>query len=152
MNEKLLKISEVAEILKVSQMTIIRRCRDGSLPFIMVGTLRRIREIDLEYYVISQASRVIKPKAQEKQRPIYEGPPASECGFDTEDDEIARNMELYLQCEALKTIVEERKAKEDAIRATEQKELIVRQENGLKSYTGQFPSGFVPCHKKPDTI
>jgi len=152
MTEKLLKVSEVADILKVSQMTIIRRCRDGSLPFVMVGTLRRIREIDLEYFIISQASRVIKSKTPDKQTPVYDGPPASECGFETEEDEIVRKNKLYLQCEALKSIVAERKAREDAMKEAELQELKERQERGMKSYTGQFPSGFVSCPKKADEM
>lgn len=62
MSDRLLKVSEIADILKVSQMTVIRMCRDGRLPFIRVGNMRRIKEIDLEYYILNPNK---KPKAPE---------------------------------------------------------------------------------------
>ncbi|MDF2948537.1 MAG: Helix-turn-helix domain [Sedimentibacter sp.] len=79
MSDKLLKVSEVADILRVSQMTVIRKCRDGSLPFIRVGSMRRIKEADLEYYILNPNK---KPKASEPERPVYVGPPADQNGFD----------------------------------------------------------------------
>ncbi|MFL0245997.1 helix-turn-helix domain-containing protein [Candidatus Clostridium stratigraminis] len=129
----LLKVKEVADILKVSQMTVIRRCRDGSLPFIQVGNLRRIREIDLEYYLLSQSRSTHKTQVPE---PVYEGPPADECGF--EDDEEARQNELTEQCEKLGEMIEAEKAKKASEVKAPTPPVRITDEPG----TGLYPSGF----------
>lgn len=109
MSDRLLKVSEVADILRISQMTVIRKCRDGIIPFIMVGSMRRIREIDLEYYILTQSRNTQKPKATEPERPVYDGPPADECGF--EDDKVAWQKEMNELCENAKSKIDAIKAK-----------------------------------------
>lgn len=135
MSDRLLKVSEVAEILRVSQMTVIRKCREGLLPFIRVGTMRRIREVDLDYYILNPNK---KPKAPEPERPVYVGPPPELNGFYSEADEVARQKELTEQCAAAKPIAEAWKAKQ----AEEMKapEPFVSGFGGKS--TGLFPSGF----------
>lgn len=133
MDDKLLKVSEVADILRVSQMTVIRKCRDGSLPFIRVGSMRRIREIDLEYYILNPNK---KPKAPETERPVYDGPPAYLNGFDSEEDEIARRKALTEQCAKLGRMIETDRAK----KVVKVPEPPIRIGDGMG--TGLFPSGF----------
>lgn len=135
MSDRLLKVSEVADILRVSQMTVIRKCREGLLPFIRVGTMRRIREIDLEYYMLNPNR---KPKAPELERPVYVGLPADQCGFDNEADEEERQRKTKEQCEKLKVIVADREAKKAS--AVKAPELPIRITN--ERGTGLFPSGF----------
>lgn len=132
MSDKLLKVSEVADILRVSQMTVIRKCRDGSLPFIRVGSMRRIKEADLEYYILNPNKR---SKAPEPERPVYVGPPVDQNGFDSEADEQARQKELTEKCEELGRRLTAKKASTVIAPAP-----LIRITN--KPSTGMFPSGF----------
>jgi len=47
MKEKLLTVPETAKILKLSQITIYKRCKDGSLPASKIGASWRIRKTEL---------------------------------------------------------------------------------------------------------
>jgi excisionase family DNA binding protein len=104
MSDKLLRVNEVAEILRVSPMTILRWCNNGHLPCIKIGVSRRIRESDLDYILKSERGPQ-KLKVPEPE-PVYNGPSAEELGFDCEADEIARFQELHRLCEEAKPKIE----------------------------------------------
>jgi excisionase family DNA binding protein len=111
-NVKLLRVGEVAEILRVSPMTVIRWCDSGHLPCIKVGSSRRIRESDLDY--ILQSERGPQPRKEAEKRPVYIGPPAEECGFYCDSDEEARQKELKRLCEETKKQIESGKVSDFA--------------------------------------
>lgn len=46
--DKMLRVGEVAEILRVSSMMVIHWCDSGHLPCIKIGVSRRVRESDLD--------------------------------------------------------------------------------------------------------
>jgi excisionase family DNA binding protein len=50
----LLTVAEVAEMLRVSTMTVYRLIRSGEIPAVRIGRSYRIREPDLESYIESQ--------------------------------------------------------------------------------------------------
>lgn len=105
-SNRLLKISEVAERLRVSQMTVIRKCREGTIPYTMVGTMRRVREIDLDYYILVSSKNIEKRKP-EPERPVYTGPPPEQNGFG--DDEVTERFKVAnLFKKAEQTLVNER--------------------------------------------
>ena len=106
-SEKLLRVGEVAEILRVSPMTVIKWCDSGHLPHIKVGSSRRIKEADLEF--ILQSERVPQHKKEAEKRPVYIGPPAEECGFYSEADEESRLKELRELCDATKRQIKDKK-------------------------------------------
>jgi excisionase family DNA binding protein len=54
----LLTVAEVAEMLRVSTMTVYRLIRTGELPAVRIGRSYRVREPDLEAYLESQ---VVEP-------------------------------------------------------------------------------------------
>lgn len=137
MSENYLKVSDVAEILKVSQMTVIRMCRDGRLPFIRVGTMRRIRVIDLEYYLLNPNK---KPKSPEPERPVYDGPPPEFNGFG--DDVVAWRAEMHeLSTKAKAKFDADRAKKESEIKAQTPVQTPVPPITNLP-YSGKYPSGF----------
>ena len=47
MKEELLTVPETAKILKLSQITIYKRCKDGSLPGVKIGASWRIKKTEL---------------------------------------------------------------------------------------------------------
>jgi excisionase family DNA binding protein len=47
----LLTVSEVAKVLRVSNMTVYRLIKAGEIPALRVGKIYRIREHDLESYL-----------------------------------------------------------------------------------------------------
>jgi excisionase family DNA binding protein len=51
-SERLLRISEVAEILKVSNRTVSRMAISGELPSVRFGRSVRVRERDLKEYIL----------------------------------------------------------------------------------------------------
>lgn len=110
-------------------MTVIRKCREGFLPFIRVGTMRRIREIDLEYYILNPTK---KPRTPEPERLVYVGPPADECGF--EDNEEERDIEMKELCNKAKPVIDAKKASD--VKSPKP----IRLSN--KPYVGPYPSGF----------
>lgn len=134
MSDKLLRVNEVAEILRVSPMTILRWCNSGHLPCIKIGASRRIRESDLEFILKSERGPQ-KLKAPEPERPVYVGPPADQNGFDSEADEQARQKELTEKCEELGRRLTAKKASTVIAPAP-----LIRITN--KPSTGMFPSGF----------
>ncbi len=50
--ERLLRLSEVAEILKVSSKTVSRLAIKGELPSVRFGRSVRVRELDLREYIL----------------------------------------------------------------------------------------------------
>ena len=48
---RLLTVAEVAEVLRVSNMTVYRLIKSGELPALRVGKNYRIRETELEAYL-----------------------------------------------------------------------------------------------------
>lgn len=54
-DDRLLTVREVAEAMRVSQMTVYRLIRAGDLPAIRVGRNFRIRESDVDRYFDSRA-------------------------------------------------------------------------------------------------
>ena len=133
-SNRLLKVSEAADILRVSQMTVIRKCREGAIPYTMVGTMRRIREIDLEYYVLSQSKNTEKRKP-EPQRPVYNGPPPEQNGFGKDEvDDKFDMVNLFKRAEP--ALVAERVKKG----ITKEPEVVTKPVN--KPNTGPYPSGF----------
>ncbi len=49
--QRLLKVREVAEVMRVSNMTVYRLIRSGELPAARVGRSHRVRQSDLEMYL-----------------------------------------------------------------------------------------------------
>jgi excisionase family DNA binding protein len=54
MNAQLLTAGEVADLLRVSTMTVYRLIRGGDLPAVRVGRSYRVRQSDLDGYLQSQ--------------------------------------------------------------------------------------------------
>lgn len=54
MNAQLLTAGEVADLLRVSTMTVYRLIRGGELPAVRVGRSYRVRQTDLDGYLHSQ--------------------------------------------------------------------------------------------------
>lgn len=54
---RLLTVAEVAEVLRVSNMTVYRLIKAGELPALRVGKNYRIRERDLEAYLATGSVR-----------------------------------------------------------------------------------------------
>jgi excisionase family DNA binding protein len=50
----LLTVSEVADLFRVSSMTVYRLIRNGELPAVRVGRSYRVREDDLQAYLEAQ--------------------------------------------------------------------------------------------------
>lgn len=58
---ELLTVAEVAELLRVSTMTVYRLIRSGDLPAVRVGRNYRVRRGDLDTYLEEQ---VVEPQQQ----------------------------------------------------------------------------------------
>lgn len=54
MNAQLLTAGEVADLLRVSTMTVYRLIRGGELPAVRVGRSYRVRSVDLDAYLEAQ--------------------------------------------------------------------------------------------------
>lgn len=54
MNAQLLTAGEVADLLRVSTMTVYRLIRAGELPAVRVGRSYRVRQVDLDAYLEAQ--------------------------------------------------------------------------------------------------
>ncbi len=52
--DELLTVAEVAEMLRVSTMTVYRLIRTGELPAVRVGRNYRVRRADLDTYLHEQ--------------------------------------------------------------------------------------------------
>lgn len=59
--EPLLTVGEVAQIMRVSNMTVYRLIKSGQLAAIRVGKNYRIRRKDVERYLTDRAVRVEEP-------------------------------------------------------------------------------------------
>ncbi len=51
---RFLTVAEVADLLRVSSMTVYRLIKDGELPAVRVGKSYRVREDDLDRYLSKQ--------------------------------------------------------------------------------------------------
>jgi excisionase family DNA binding protein len=56
--EQLLTVSEVADAMRVSNMTVYRLIKSGQLPAVRVGKNYRIRESDLDTYLSDRSVQV----------------------------------------------------------------------------------------------
>lgn len=54
MTAPLLTVAEVADLFRVSSMTVYRLIRNGDLPAVRVGRSYRVREDDLQAYLQAQ--------------------------------------------------------------------------------------------------
>ncbi len=59
-SNKLLTVNEVANILRVSNMTVYRLVKSGQIPAIRVGKNYRIKESDVNEYLIKGTQKVEK--------------------------------------------------------------------------------------------
>jgi excisionase family DNA binding protein len=57
--ERLMTVSEVAELMRVSNMTVYRLIKSGQLSALRVGKNYRIRESDMDRYL---ADRSVRPE------------------------------------------------------------------------------------------
>ena len=55
--EQLLRISDVAEILKISKTTVYRLADSGELPSVRFGGMVRVRELDLQEYILAHLQK-----------------------------------------------------------------------------------------------
>ena len=56
--DQLLTVSEVATLMRVSNMTVYRLIKAGQMPAIRVGKNYRIRESDVDLYLSARAVRI----------------------------------------------------------------------------------------------
>ncbi|MDP9021254.1 MAG: helix-turn-helix domain-containing protein [Actinomycetota bacterium] len=63
--DELLTVSEVADLLRVSTMTVYRLIRSGELPAVRVGRNYRVRRGELESYL---AGQVVEPETVADER------------------------------------------------------------------------------------
>jgi excisionase family DNA binding protein len=56
--DRLLTVMEVAELMRVSNMTVYRLIKSGNLAAIRVGKNYRIRESDVDNYLSDRAVRI----------------------------------------------------------------------------------------------
>jgi excisionase family DNA binding protein len=56
--QQLLTVSEVADVMRVSNMTVYRLIKSGQLPAVRVGKNYRIRESDLDAYLSDRSVQV----------------------------------------------------------------------------------------------
>jgi excisionase family DNA binding protein len=56
--DRLLTVSEVADLMRVSNMTVYRLIKSGQLPAVRVGKNYRIRESDVGTYLSERSVRI----------------------------------------------------------------------------------------------
>lgn len=140
MSEKLLRVAEVADILRVSQMTVIRWCNSGHLPCVKIGVARRIKESALD--CILQSDRGHQARKAPEPEPVYDGPSAEELGFYSKADEIARQQELQRLCEEATSKIEAILAKKaSTVKATKPFVNNFKQQ-ARGDVPRKYPSGF----------
>ncbi|HEY8202425.1 MAG TPA: helix-turn-helix domain-containing protein [Actinomycetota bacterium] len=61
-NERLMTVSEVAELMRVSNMTVYRLIKSGQLSALRVGKNYRIREADMDRYL---SDRSVHPEGSD---------------------------------------------------------------------------------------
>ena len=71
MEERLLKPAEIAEILQVSRALAYSLLQRGEIPAIRIGSVVRVRRIDLEKYINEKAHQKNRDKVE------YEDPTTS---------------------------------------------------------------------------
>jgi excisionase family DNA binding protein len=64
MEERLLKPAEIAEILQVSRALAYSLLQRGEIPAVRIGTVVRVRRIDLEKYINEKAHHKNPDKAE----------------------------------------------------------------------------------------
>jgi excisionase family DNA binding protein len=71
MEERLLKPAEIAEILQVSRALAYSLLQRGEIPAIRIGSVVRVRRIDLDQYINEKAHQKNRDKVE------YENPTTS---------------------------------------------------------------------------
>ncbi|MEA2550404.1 MAG: hypothetical protein QOE25_173 [Actinomycetota bacterium] len=56
----LLTVSEVAQAMRVSNMTVYRLIKSGAIPAVRIGKNYRIREAEVERYLAARSVRVVE--------------------------------------------------------------------------------------------
>jgi excisionase family DNA binding protein len=56
----LLTVAEVAQAMRVSNMTVYRLIKSGEMPAVRVGNSYRIREAEVERYLAARSVRVVE--------------------------------------------------------------------------------------------
>ncbi|MEA2520813.1 MAG: hypothetical protein QOI81_459 [Actinomycetota bacterium] len=56
----LLTVSEVAQAMRVSNMTVYRLIKSGAIPAVRIGKNYRIREVEVERYLAARSVRVVE--------------------------------------------------------------------------------------------
>ena len=64
MEERLLKPAEIAEILQVSRALAYSLLQRGEIPAIRIGSVVRVRRIDLEQYIDEKAHQKNRDKVE----------------------------------------------------------------------------------------
>jgi excisionase family DNA binding protein len=64
MEERLLKPAEIAEILQVSRALAYSLLQRGEIPAVRIGTVVRVRRIDLEKYINEKAHQNNQDRAE----------------------------------------------------------------------------------------
>ncbi|HKZ43629.1 MAG TPA: helix-turn-helix domain-containing protein [Anaerolineales bacterium] len=64
MEERLLKPAEIAEILQVSRALAYSLLQRGEIPAIRIGSVVRVRRIDLEQYINEKAHQKNRDKVE----------------------------------------------------------------------------------------
>lgn len=62
-SERLMTVGEVAELMRVSNMTVYRLIKSGQLSALRVGKNYRIREADMDRYL---AERSVRPEGPDR--------------------------------------------------------------------------------------
>jgi excisionase family DNA binding protein len=68
--DRLLKVTEVAEHLGVSNATVYALCERGELPYVWVVTSMRIRPRDLEQFIASSVTVPEARRPHRRKRPV----------------------------------------------------------------------------------
>jgi excisionase family DNA binding protein len=63
MEERLLRPAEIAEILQVSRAITYSLLKKGEIPAVRIGSLVRVRRVDLEKYINDKAHEKNQDKA-----------------------------------------------------------------------------------------
>ncbi|WML36949.1 helix-turn-helix domain-containing protein [Clostridium sp. OS1-26] len=125
-----LRVGDVAYQLKVTPMTVIRWADKGDLYCVKVGASRRFRQEDIDDFLKSKQN----PQKPKEPEPVYNGPPAEECGFGDDIDAWKTEMR-ELRAKATAEIEADRAMKASLVKVPEPVSNITN-----KYYRGPFPS------------
>jgi len=62
LEDRLLTVAEVADTMRVSNMTVYRLIKSGQLPALRVGRNYRIRRADVQQFLVDRSVRAETPK------------------------------------------------------------------------------------------